>query len=537
MRETVACSRKPACPSTATGAGRTLVLLLAMLVVWPAGAQTLRERVEGTLRGRQSLEGTTIGVHVRDAITGDALYSSGGDSSLIPASNMKLLTTGAALRVLGPEAIFETRLGWDGSRVVIIGDGDPGLGDPALLDRNEPPMTVDALLDQLAAALAGAGPGKATEIVLDDRIFDDQRVHPQWPTDQLNKWYCAEVGGLNFHTNVITFYLSASEDRHGNRAVGVTPIVELQPQIAGVGRWVSIENKAKTIAKGRHTAWIARAVGARAANEFTIFGDVRAGAAAGVDAAVHDPGAFLGSLLAERLEAAGVVTPRDDAGRAIVRRPGQNETFDGFRAAAVVKTAMADILARANTNSQNLYTEALLKRVAHEVTREPGSWGAGSAVLRMLIADDLGPEHANRTTIDDGSGMSRGNKIAPSTLTAWLADLADRPGIGAAMIASLPQAGEGTLRSRFRGDSIRNRVYAKSGTLSGVRCLSGYVVSDGGHATAFSVMVNDIQHGRQVRDALELHEDVVLAIDAWMSTLPARTVERVDALETDAVGG
>lgn len=530
------------CRSTArSGFARRAAWLcgwLALVVLTPlAAGQTLADRLNGVLRARQSLESATVGLHVRDAATGDELFSSRGQAPLIPASNMKLLTTGAALRVLGPDAVFETRFGWDGDRVVVIGQGDPGLGDPALLDRNDEPMTVDGLLDQLAGALASAGPGKASAIVLDARIFDGDRVHPDWPVDQLNKWYCAEVSGLNFHSNVLTFFLSAGDNGHGSPAVGVTPIVRLEPAVDGVGRWISIENNAKTVSDGRHTAWIARAAGERSANEFTIFGDVRVGASAGVDAAVHDPAAFLGSLLSERLGALGVATPRDGQGAPVVRPAGDDEAFERFRAAAVVRTAMRDIMSRANTDSQNLYAEALIKRIGREVTHEPGSWGSGAAVIRMLIADDLGPEYANRTTIKDGSGMSRDDRVAPDTLTAWLSDMYERPEIGPAMLESMAQPGAGTLRRRFTGEQIGNHVYAKSGTLDGVRCLSGYVVSDGGRAVAFSVLVNGITHGQQVRDALQLHEDVVMAIDAWLSSLPARAVERPEKLEAEAVGG
>jgi D-alanyl-D-alanine carboxypeptidase/D-alanyl-D-alanine-endopeptidase (penicillin-binding protein 4) len=509
------------------------VVLLA-LVSGPAWGQSLRDRIEGAIAGRVSLQSASVGVHLRDARTGDDLYSFNGDRPLIPASNQKLLTTGAALRVLGPDLVFETRLGWDGGRVVIIGDGDPGLGDPALLDRGDPPMTVDALLDQLAGAVAAAGAGRVEEIVIDDRIFDRERVHPSWPQDQLNKWYCAEVAGLNFHTNCVTFFLSGGEDG----AEGVTPVVRLQPAIEGVGRWIRVDNKARTVRNGRHTAWIARAAGARPANEYTVFGDVRLGSAAAVDAAMHEPPVVFGSLLAERLAALGVEVGRDGAGRPSVRLASPDDSFPGFKAAAVVRTGMSDILLRANTNSQNLYTEALLKRVGHAVTREPGSWRNGAAVVRMLVTDLLGPEHGSRTVVDDGSGMSRGNLVAASTMTAWIAEIASRPEIGPAFVRSMAQPGEGTLRRRFADGALSNEVYAKSGSIDGVRCLSGVVIAPGnGRAVAFSVLLNDLKHGSQIRDALALHEDVVAEIDRWLTTLPPRAVERIEAREAEAVGG
>ncbi len=514
---------------------RAIVVGLAIAVGAPlAAGQSLAERLDGAIHAKRSLSSVTIGVHVRDAGTGDTLYSRNGETPLIPASNMKLLTTGAALRVLGPDHHFETRLGWDGDRVVVIGDGDPGLGDPALLDLNEPPQTVDGMLDTIAAALAAAGPKNASGIVIDDRVFDRQRVHPEWPTDQLNRWYCAEVGGVNFHTNCLSFYFSA--DRDSGVRPGETPLLRLQPDVEGVGRWLRIENKGEAVAEGRHTAWVARAAGARPANEYTVFGNVRMGGSAMVDVAVHDPGVFLGHLLAERLGDHNVAVATDTRGVAKVGPASETESFDAFRPAVVVRTAMTDVLRRANTNSQNLYTEALLKRVGHEITNEAGSWHNGASVLRMLLADDLGPRHATRTVVMDGSGLSRGNRVAPETMTAWLGSLMRRPALGSALIRSLPEPGTGTLRKRFRDIEPVNNVYAKTGTINGVRCLSGLVVTpDGAHAISFSVLINDIEHGSQIRDALDLHEEIVLGIDAWLASVAPMAVDR--GAEADALGG
>jgi D-alanyl-D-alanine carboxypeptidase/D-alanyl-D-alanine-endopeptidase (penicillin-binding protein 4) len=502
------------------GTVRCAASLAALLVISAvAGAQPLRERLDAVIGSKRSLESATVGVHVRDIVTGKELFERNGEAALIPASNMKLLTTGAALRVLGPDHVFETRIGWAGDRIVVIGDGDPGLGDPALLDESSPPTTVDQMLDTLAAALADAPSAKPTAsgILIDDRVFDRQLVSPSWPVDQLNRWYCAEVSGLNFHTNCLSFFFSGDSDE--GLSAGSRPGVRLQPVVEGVGDWVSIANKGKVVAQGRHTTWVARAAGARPANEYTVFGNVRLDGSSMVDVAVHDPSLFFGRLLAERVEARGVAIARDGDGRgARVERAASDA--EGFEPAVVVRTAMSDVLRRANTNSQNLYTEALIKRVGHEVTREPGSWSNGGSVVRMLLAEDLGPTHATKTIIDDGSGMSRENRVAPETLTAWLSSLARRPAVGPAMIASLPEPGDGTLRRRFRDAEIRNDVRAKSGTINGVRCLSGYVLTpDGSAGVSFSVLINDIEHGSQIRDALALHEEVVEAIDEWLATI------------------
>jgi len=520
-------SRRAGLNRWAYGFVRTAAVVLMSAA---ASAQSLDARISSVINSKQSLQSATIGVHVRDAGTGDSLFGSGESKPLIPASNMKLITTGAALRVLGPDKFFETRFGWDGDRIVIIGDGDPGLGDPALLDSSEPATTVDEMLDTLAAALAKSGHTTASAIEIDDRVLDRQYVHPDWPIDQLNRWYCAEVSGINFHTNCLSFFFDAS--RSSGASPGGSPDLRLQPSIDGIGRWLTVENKGKVVKDGRHTAWVARAAGARPANDYTVFGNVRMGGSAMVDVAVHEPGKVLGYLLAERLEKLGVKVERDPQGLANITLADGEAVYEDFEPAAVVRTSMTDVLRRANTNSQNLYTEALIKRIGHEITREPGSWNSGASVVRMLLAEDLGPSHATNTKIDDGSGMSRGNRVAPETMTAWLGNLLRRPGIGEALLASMPSPGTGTLRKRFKDTDLTNDVFAKTGTINGVRGLSGFVITpDRAHAVAFSVLINDIEHGSQIRDALNLHEEVVVAIDGWLADVaPARKKDAADAL-------
>lgn len=508
--------------------------------VKPLAEQTgsLASAIENAIVGRRSLQSATIGVHVRDAASGDHLYGRGADAALIPASNMKLLTTGAALRVLGPDHVFETRIGWADDRIVIIGDGDPGLGDPALLEESEPPVSVDEMLDALADAIvkAPAARARASGVYIDDRVFDREHVHASWPVDQLNRWYCAEVSGLNFHTNCLSFFFDADSDR-GTREGGA-PRVRLQPEVAGVGDWVSVRNKGEVVGKGRNTTWVARAAGARPANEYTVFGNLRLDGSAMVDVAVHDPSLFFGRLLAERLAARQIEIDRGSGVGAKVGRveaAGGDAALTGFDPAVIVRTGMRDVLRRANTNSQNLYTEALLKGVGHAVTQEPGSWQSGASVVRMLLSEDLGPSHATKTMIADGSGMSRENRVAPETMTAWLGSLLTRPALGAALLESMPEPGSGTLRRRFKDADLTNAVRAKTGSINGVRCLAGYVITpDGSEAVSFSVMVNDIAHGSQIRDALALHEDVVGAIDDWLTRVAVSNQE-ID--EPAAVGG
>lgn len=503
-----------------------LALALVALVALPAAAQAdhrLRAKLADVVEDRIDLAEASLGVHVRDALTGESIYTIRGDVPLLPASNMKLLTTGAAALVLGPDMVFVTSLKRLGDDLVIVGSGDPALGDPALLAESDPPSNADDLLDLLAGAAVSRGLRRVDEIIVDDRVFDRELIHPTWPKDQLNRWYCAEVSGLNFHTNCLTFYFTpavAGRPAQAAAAPAITPGAE----------WLSIESGAVTAQTGMNTVWIARP---NPENRFMLRGAVRSPAS--VDVAVHEPGLVMAHLLAERLIKAGASLPRSAAGAP--RLALADEPLAAAETLAEIRTALPDILRRANVNSQNLFTEALIKRIGHQVTGEPGSWANGAAVIRLLIAERLGPDVASTVSIADGSGLSRDNRIPAQALTAWLASVYRDPTAGPMLVESLPQIGEGTLRNRFERRAIANRVLAKSGSIDGVRTLSGLVISPHSRrAIAFSVLANGLDDGRATRAARELHEEVAAAIDQWLTETDAE-LARIPAGSRTGLGG
>jgi D-alanyl-D-alanine carboxypeptidase/D-alanyl-D-alanine-endopeptidase (penicillin-binding protein 4) len=490
--------RRPALARTAALAA------WALAAVQTLAGTSLDDRID-TLVTRAQLGSTVVGIAAIDVRTGELLAEYHPDRAMIPASNMKLLTSGAALRTLGPEFAFRTRLLLDTSdgtsRLILEGDGDPSLGDPEILAASEPAMGPADLLERMAQAAVTRGLQSLGEVIVDDRVFDRTFVHASWPTDQLNRWYCAEVGGVNFHTNVLTLFpRPTSKDSQ--------PSVEVEPP----ARWVEITNRARTVSEGRNTAWVARP---RPANEFTLYGDVRTRTQ--IDVSIHNPPAFTGSLLAAAAARLGVRTP-DAPPPQIVRLAESGERFDRATPVAVVTTPIADVLRRCNADSQNLYAECLLKRTGRHVTGEPGSWENGSAVLRMMIGELVGTDAATTTVIADGSGMSRDNRVSPETLATWLRELYRDDRLRDTFLASMPTTGEGTLSNRFREVRLGHEVRAKSGYLSGVYSLSGYVIDPAAdRAVAFSVLLNEVPPGQAARNAKPFHERVVAAIDQWLA--------------------
>ena len=168
-----------------------------------------RRLVEAT-----ALKKAKLAVSIRDA-SGRVIVDIAGSEPMLPASNMKLVTTGVALATLGSDFSFRTRLLADGDRLTVVGDGDPSFGDPELLSnlvcvdpdgREQTGLTIEALLKRWTDAVVASGRTRISELVVDDRIFDRSFVHPIWPKDQLNERYCAEICGLNFHLNRLHLY-------------------------------------------------------------------------------------------------------------------------------------------------------------------------------------------------------------------------------------------------------------------------------------------------------------------------------------------
>lgn len=434
---------------------------------------------------------TAIGISVIDADTGLRIVEGlGDDRLLIPASNMKLLTSGAALLTLGPEFAFRTELRVWGTTLIVVGDGDPALADPALLERMTPPMPVSRFLDALAEAARAAGP--ITEVVIDDRVFDQELVHPTWPVNQLNNAYCAQVSGLNFHHNVLDVFATPSS------TVGGAPVVRTEPEAP----WMEFEVRAVTTGGRDASVWLTRVP---ETNRFTMYGKLGVALSSPVQVTVHDPAQVFGRLLSLRLE-----------GNPPVRRASGGETFEGARTIAVLTSSMEDVLKRCNTESRNLYAESLIKRIGHEVTGEAGSWSNGAAAVRAQVTRIVGYGYATSMRIADGSGMSRENRVTPALLTAWIAGLRRDPYVGEAFLKSLASAGEGTIRDRFPAGSLECEIRAKTGYLSGVRAISGVLSSEAsGRAVAFSILMNETN----VKDAQarKLQQTLVQLIDEWVA--------------------
>ena len=427
-------------------------------------------------------------IHIIDTETNAPLASINSSKMMIPASNQKLLTTGSALHVLGPSFHFETKLIKDGNNVHIVGDGDPTFGDMELhpeLEGTSERAFLDRILDEWVNAIKQSGSSSIDTLFINDSIFDQNFIHPTWPADQINNWYCAQVAGVNYHLNVIHFYPSPV---NGTRA----SLGTYSPAID----WLTINNRtsSKTGKKDKSSFWVARLPNS---NEMTARGNVKATHKEPVKVAFHDPPMVFAQSLASRLRKHGI-TVKD------VKRTRNTPIGDVI---FVKRTPLQLALMRANVDSHNMYAEALIKRIA-AATGVQGSFEEGSEVVERSVAQRIG--HANPLTVADGSGMSRKNQLTTQALCQWLASFDIEEPAGEMLLDSLATPGEGTLRNRFKTFDIDGvQVHAKSGYLNGVSTLSGYITFEHRAPVAFSIFVNGVKG--TVKGAKNMHEALVLA--------------------------
>lgn len=467
----------------------------------------------GTLVSKSGLKDGQISLSVVDAATGRVVAERQSSAPMAPASNMKVLTTGAALDALGADFHFQTRLFLDtqgaSTRLTVVGGGDPAFGDAELLRDHswiDEQGTVrrgvgsTELVDMWANAVRAARVTRIDELVVDARIFDGAGFHASWPADQASSPFCAEVWGLNFRTNTLDVYPTGSG---ASATIGaMDPPYEWMPR-----------KRSRVSKKGAaEDFWVGRTPGS---NELVIGGGRVKNPKDALALTVHETPSLFGELLARRLRAAGIEV------LATRNASASDPAAAGTPIGCVFQTPIAVALRRANTDSQNLYAESLFKRTGAAVANAPsatlpgpgfvpGSWENGAAALRASLATRIGAEGIANWAIQDGSGLARDNRVTAEGITLWLRSFALDPALGPTYFASFAVAGStGTVVNRFASiERSPVRVECKTGYIRGVSCLSGRVVSPDGRQYLFSILGNNLG-GDGVSRARKLQEDVV----------------------------
>ncbi len=493
----------PPSPRFPVFAGAAILLLapLGLALTWLAGCSSVpRAESTGTLppHGRiheppASLAGridslfadslfppSAVSIKVMSLQDDTVLYERDPRLLCNPASNQKLFTSAAALCMLGPYYRFNTIAAVDPAarRIYLKGDGDPLLTG----------FDLDSLALVVRKALPGSGPWT---VVGDASRFDTLYWGKGWMWDDASDPDGMGVSALTVNANTVEVHVRA-----GTRT-GVPPAITLIPPTG----FVRVENRAIVSDSVRRELTISRPL-QHPANTIIVAGDIAAGDHSSASVSVFEPDRYTLALFRESLERAGVRC----AAAVLDTMPRR------MRPAAVVSRRLDSVILFMNKVSDNLSAECLLKTMGAVATGGPGTWDAGTQAVRSFLAS-AGIDTA-RIAVVDGSGLSRYNLTNAETILHLLGVMAARPALFGVYSNSLPLAGDdGTLARRMRGTPAERRLRAKTGTLSGVTSLSGYVPGADGELLGFSMIMENF--AGPTRPYRAIQDSIGVLLSTW----------------------
>ena len=448
----------------------------------PLGAQAaLPGRIAALASSYQRASRAVVALYVLDVRAGKKIIALQEAVAQAPASNQKILTSAFALARLGGRYKLTTLLIRRGADLVVSGGFDPTLGDPRIA--KEKKTSIYAELDRWAAQVKRrVGPRLAGDIVVISARAGESYRHQDWPKNQYKRWYVAPVAEVNFNNNCFDVTFSVAGSR-------VTPHVVPKSYLIPVNSRVRL---------GPKHIWNLR-IGADD-SALRVTGTVKTATRDPLPTAVNNPPLLFGRVLADRLRRAGVAL----GGTVRTARPAAVD-LAAASVVATTRTPLADVLARANKHSLNMAAECVL------LCAGDGTWAGSTKLMTETLAKTFGLA-AGDLNVRDGSGLSRRNTVTARAMVSVLGGVLKHK-YAPVLVRSLPASGvDGTLAKRLAGPPYAGRVIAKTGYISGVSALSGYVLDAAGRpAYAFAILVNRVPAGKNWR-AKQFQDSVASAL-------------------------
>ena len=455
--------------------------IAAAVTTWiPAIAQETQSDLEQTLvrmADDPALSHAITGISVRTA-GGRTLMEHNADMLLLPASNMKLISTGAALYALGPDYRYETVIGHDGvitegtlhGNLYIVGGGDPTIGS-----KDSIAVSVERTFAEWEKILKDAGIKRIEgHVIGDGRWLDGMIEEPTWMLNDAGTYYGTGVTGLMFYENMLSFNVAAGKTLGDSPSI--TPHYPVTP-------WIETRYNCTTGEKGTgdllymYTTDLAPIAEIR--GTFGIDRDAKR-----VDFANKFPeytcAAYFCEWLGDRgIEcSAGAADFRLEKGWLDSGFEGSTELTELTVLGSSLSPTLDRIVFETNHASNNLFAETLMRTLGKDFTGSScydSSYVALNDIIKKLCVDK-GP-----VQIQDGSGLSRQNYLSPDFICDFL-EAMSHTDVCDEFIRSLPSPGfDGSLSYNMNGypATFRSRIKVKSGSMNGVRCYSGYILPSG----------------------------------------------------------
>lgn len=476
-----------ASPRRATVQRRLLILLVLLSVAAQVAfsvdaAADVKARVDRLLAARR-VPRSSIGIQVIALTDGKPLYTLNAAKQFAPASTLKIVTMAAALERLGAAFRWKTEVWRDG----VVEDGIlkgnlyiKGCGNPHFMEED---------MAQLARFLSDASIRKIDgSVIYDGSYFDDQQLGPG-TTPGSQSLYEPRVSALSYGDNLFRAQVIPAAK------AGLPPVVTLDPPSS----YYPVSNKARTTSKGTR---LFIALGKKP-RRLAVSGQLSR--AAGMHEKyfkVTEPELFFAYGFIDKLRESGVQFNGPVIAGEVRSEDAWMKLLGTHRSAPLV-----DILWMLGKKSNNFVADQLFKTLGAEIYGAPGSFAKGERALSAYL-QRLGHDPASYNIVD-GSGLSHDNRLTPQILMSVLRRMYASDELRPPFVDSLAWAGmDGTLGERMVDSGAAGRVFAKTGSLSGVSALSGFVAAPKVGDLVFAIMIN----GGAGRGSVKRLEDAIVRV-------------------------
>ena len=404
--------------------------------------------------------------------------------SLVPASTLKIVTTGAALSMFGNSFKFETKLQYDGvfdtltgvitGNLYITGGGDPTLESEYFKTKKDSLSTTDKWADLLKKKGVKKIDGA---IIGDASIFDDNMIPAQWIWADIGNYFGAGASGLTYHDNKYTLYIKSGAK--GSDAV----ITKTKPSIDGLQMINNLTSNG-----GDDNAFIYGA-------PYSYYRELQGTVPAyqnnyEVDGSIPDPALFCAQSLEQSLKKIGVNSSKKTTTVRVLKEMNKYVISTKQTLYTNYSPPLSEIIYWTNLKSINLYAEHLLKYIAYK-KNGIGKENEGTEIITAFWKNK--GVDVSGFFMNDGCGLSRSNIITTKTETQILRQMAKEKNFKA-FYNSLPVAGKsGSLDNMCEGTCAKDNLCAKSGYITRARGYAGYVKNKKGEMLCFSLLANNYE--------------------------------------------
>ncbi len=455
------------------------LLLLFSLISVQIFAQSKIEAALQSFEEDLALKYATIGFCAIDINKNQVFAQRNSIQAMIPASSMKVITTGSATAILGKNYTFKTYLEYSGSikegvlegNLYIRGTGDPSLASPIM---DGVPVR-EELMKEFVDAVKKAGIKKIKgSIIGDASYFDDQIMISTWQWGDVGNHYGAGSCGLNYHDNL--YYINFEK----NGTLGAQPkISSTVPSIPGF----EIDNRVTSA--GSRSGDNAYVYAAPFGNNAIIRGTIPKGSGLfNIKAALPDPALSCATDMYNFLRSGGISVSGKTTTQRKYKEREERTTFHTYKS-----PALSAICKHTNERSRNMYCETMLKLIGAKVK------GLGSTENGIAAVSDFWRERGldmQGFFMKDGCGLSARNGVSAKTFAEIMRKMYLDKKTFNDFYNQLAIAGlTGTLKNFCKNSSAQNNMRAKSGSMNRIRSYTGYVTIKSGKTLSFSVIVNN----------------------------------------------